>query len=219
VNHPKPPFDLPVLYEDDYFCIGESSRSCSRPLISWSYFLTLDVFCAVNKPGGVVVHAHRKGGHGTMTVRAALPFAVKPPKAGTHSTLRFPQPVHRLDKPTSGLLIAAKTKPAMVDLSGQFRDRKVKKTYIAICNGIPPELPENSISSQDAYELGVDVDPDSDDSWQLIDHPLDEKSAVTVWRALKYAKSLKADQNYLTMVELKPKTGRFHQLRRHMVRT
>ena len=43
------------------------------------------------------------------------------------------------------------------------------------------------------------------------------KSAVTVWRPLRYVKSLKANDGVLTLVELKPKTGRYHQLRRHMV--
>ena len=152
-----------------------------------------------------------------MTIRAALPFALTPPKAGTYSTLRRPQPVHRLDKPTSGLLIVAKTKPAMVNLSIQFRDRKVKKTYIAVVNGIPPEPVEHKISSQVAYDLGVDVNPASEIEWQLIDHALEDQSAVTIWRALRYAKSLKATEDYLTLVELKPKTGRYHQLRRHMV--
>lgn len=153
-----------------------------------------------------------------MTMRAAIPFAVAPSKAGTYSTLRRPQPVHRLDKPTSGLLIIAKTKPAMVNLSGQFRDRKIKKTYTAIVNGIPPEPSENTISARDAHTLGVDIDPDgaSDERWQLIDHDLDDKSAVTVWKALKYSNSALANENVLTTVEMKPKTGRFHQLRRHM---
>jgi 23S rRNA-/tRNA-specific pseudouridylate synthase len=105
----------------------------------------------------------------------------------------------------------------MVHLSHQFRDRKVKKTYVAVVNGIPDEPQETSISSLEAYAMGVDVDPSSKDQWQLIDYPLDEKSAVTIWRSLKYAKSLKAKQNYCTLVELKPKTGRYHQLRRHMV--
>ena len=171
----------------------------------------------MNKPAGVVVYAHRKGGHGIMTVRAALPFAVTPPRLGTYSTLRRPQPVHRLDKPTSGLLLIAKTKPAMVHLSQQFQDRKIKKTYVAVVNGIPPEPLENAISSETAYHLGVDVDATSKTIWQHIDHALDEKSAVTIWRPLKYAKSLKANENYLTLVELKPKSGRYHQLRRHMV--
>lgn len=186
-------------------------------LTSLAFFVCCANHLPVDKPAGVVVYAHRQGGHGVMTVRAALPFTVRPPASGTYSTLRRPQPVHRLDKPTSGLLLIAKTKPAMVHLSHQFRDRKVKKTYVAVVNGIPDEPQETSISSLEAYAMGVDVDPSSKDQWQLIDYPLDEKSAVTIWRSLKYAKSLKAKQNYCTLVELKPKTGRYHQLRRHMV--
>jgi len=99
----KPPFDLPVVYEDDHFAI-------------------------VNKPAGVVVYSPRKQGHGMMTVRAALPFVLRPPKRGTLAIIRRPVSVHRLDKPTSGLLLIAKTKPAMVSLSRQFAERRVKKT-------------------------------------------------------------------------------------------
>jgi hypothetical protein len=98
VNNKKPPFDLPVVYEDDHFAL-------------------------VNKPAGIVVYAHKKGGHGIMTVRAALPYALTPPKIGTYSIIRRPMSVHRLDKPTSGILCVAKTKPAMLDLSRQFRER------------------------------------------------------------------------------------------------
>lgn len=151
-----------------------------------------------------------------MTIRAALPFAVQPPTPGTFSTLRRPQAVHRLDKPTSGLLLIAKTKPAMVHLSHQFRDRKVKKTYVALVNGIPQEPIEASITAAAALELGVDVDVKEEERWQLIDHALEEKHAVTVWRAVNYTKSLKAQDNHMTLVELKPKTGRYHQLRRHL---
>ena len=193
VNYQKPPFDLPVVYEDDYFAL-------------------------VNKPAGIVVYANRGGGHGSRTIRAALPFSVQPPAEGTYHTLRRAQPVHRLDKPTSGLLLIAKTKPAMVHLSNQFQQRIIQKTYTAICNGIPPEPSETSISGQEAYQMGVDVDPTcQQEQWQLIDHALEEdKSAVTIWRALQYARSLKAQDHTLTLVELKPKTGRYHQLRRHM---
>ena len=186
-------------------------------VIFFSRILTNPCFsCPVNKPAGIVVYAQRGGVHGLMTVRAALPFSVQAPTPGTFSTLRRPQPVHRLDKPTSGLLVIAKTKPAMIHLSHQFRDRKIKKTYTAIVNGIPEELPHTAINSQEAKQLGVDVDATGNETWQVIDHALDEKSAVTVWRALNYSKSLKANNNYVTLVELKPKTGRYHQLRRHM---
>ena len=45
---------------------------------------------------------------------------------------------------------------------------------------------------------------------------MDGKQAVTVWRTVRYARSLRAHDGYLALVELKPKTGRYHQLRRHM---
>jgi hypothetical protein len=66
----KPAFDLPVVYEDDHFAI-------------------------VNKPAGVVVYSQRKQSHGLMTVRAALPFVLKPPKRGTLAIIRRPASVHR----------------------------------------------------------------------------------------------------------------------------
>ena len=186
----KPPFDLPVIMEDDHFAL-------------------------VNKPAGIVVY--RQGAsHGTMTIRAALPFVLQPPTLGTYAVLRRPASVHRLDKPTSGILCVAKTKPVMLELSRQFHDRIIKKTYFAIVNGIPEESSEATITSAEAFELGVDVDPNDPGDWQLIDEPLDEKQAVTVWRAVRYARSLHAHDGYLTLVELKPKTGRYHQLRRHM---
>ena len=98
-----PPFHLPVVYQDDHFAI-------------------------VNKPEGIVVFGSRNGGHGRQTVKAALPYALNPPEVGVVSVMRRPQPVHRLDRATSGLLLVAKTKPAMTELSRQFKDRRVKKT-------------------------------------------------------------------------------------------
>merc|ERR1712127_812887 len=93
--------------------------------------------------------------------------------------------------------------------------------YTAIVNGIPDESMESRISVKEARDLGVDIpislDSNNNNDWHLIDFTLDGKHAITVWRTLQYAKSLKADQGYLTMIELKPKTGRYHQLRRHMV--
>lgn len=192
LGYKKPSFEMPVVFEDDHCAL-------------------------VNKPAGVVVYSQRNGGHGSMTVRAALPFVLKPPKRGTYSVMRRPASVHRLDKPTSGLLCIAKTKPAMLHLSRQFHDRIIKKTYFAIVNGIPPEHEKNAITAKEAFGLGVDVDPnDTTGGWHLIDSRLDDKQAVTVWRAVRYAKSLRAQDGYLTLVELKPKTGRYHQLRRHM---
>jgi 23S rRNA-/tRNA-specific pseudouridylate synthase len=213
LSYKKPPFDLPIIIEDDHFAL-------------------------VNKPAGVVVYGHHKGGHGVMTVRAALPFCLKPPRAGTFAIMRRPASVHRLDRATSGILCIAKTKPAMVHLSRQFHNRIIQKTYMAIINGIPQESGHSAISDHGARELGVEIQANHHDSsengnagsyvnddydcasrntgWQLIDSPLDGKHAVTVWRAIRYIPSLHAHDGYLTLVEMKPKTGRYHQLRRHM---
>jgi len=76
----------------------------------------------INKPAGIVTYSHKKGGHGRMTVRAGLPYVLKPPeptgvKGEARQILRRPSPVHRLDKNTSGLMVIAKTKGAVVELS------------------------------------------------------------------------------------------------------
>ena len=202
VGHTKPPFDVPVIYQDDHYAL-------------------------VNKPAGVVCYRQGSGSSsGLMSIRAALPFVLDPPQRGTFSVLRRPASVHRLDKPTSGLLCIVKTKPAMVHMSRQFHDRIVQKTYTAIINGIPEENSDTWITSERArQEYGIDIDcvqmntvNDCNNStkWQLINAPLDGQHAITLWRVLKYVPSLRARDGYITLIECKPKTGRYHQLRRHM---
>jgi hypothetical protein len=124
MRYEKPPFELPVVYEDDHFAIGTSfliiytNRCVSSVWDEFNSFVTHYCFilCClfvsliqsgtskVNKPAGIVVYSHRGGGHGSMTVRAQLPFVLRPPAVGTRSVIRRPQTCHRLDKPTSGLV-------------------------------------------------------------------------------------------------------------------
>jgi len=101
-----------------------------------------------------------------------------------------PLPVHRLDHATSGLLLIAKTRACQTSLSDLFAERKIEKTYHAIVMG--------SISGE-----GV------------IDTSIKEKSALTSYKVLKTIPSDKYDS--LSLVELKPTTGRRHQLRIHML--
>jgi len=179
-----PAFDVPVIFEDDHVAI-------------------------VNKPAGIVAYRAEgnrgggsRGGHGRDTLLSALPAVLKPsniPITDENYPMKRPQPVHRLDRPTSGLVVVAKTKLATVHLSQQFEFRKAQKTYMAILNGSPQQ--PNS---------------DNEDGWNLIDHDLEDKSAVTKWKVLQTVKSLHGNNGVLTLVELKPKTGRYHQLRRHM---
>ncbi|KAL3809243.1 hypothetical protein ACHAXA_007067, partial [Cyclostephanos tholiformis] len=196
-HHDDAPFPLPVIYEDDHLAI-------------------------VNKPEGIVVFSHKGGDFGRNSVKSCLPWVLTPPTSGVFSVMRRPCPVHRIDRGTSGLLVCAKTKPAMVELSRLFKERRVKKTYTAIVNGDIQEPAETSITSEQAKGLGVCTGIDAYDTnprdahWQIIDKDLDDQSAVTIWRVVRKMRLENARNDTVSMVELKPKTGRYHQLRRHM---
>ena len=68
-------------------------------------------------------------------MRTAVMHALAPPPAGTPGALYRPHLVHRLDKPTSGLMLCAKTKPALLALSKDFAQRRIKKQYRAVVCG------------------------------------------------------------------------------------
>jgi 23S rRNA pseudouridine1911/1915/1917 synthase len=185
----KPSFELPVVYEDDHFAI-------------------------VHKPAGVLVY--EEGGGGTNTIRFALPYVLTPPKQGTLGVFPRPESCHRLDKPTSGLLVVAKTKPAAVHLTRQFEERIIQKTYVALVDGIPKESTDTAMSSSEAHGMGLDVDPNANVAWQMAQTMLEGKEATTAWRSMGHFPSPSAAGQTVTLVELKPKTGRYHQLRRTM---
>jgi len=129
---------------------------------------------------------------------AAVPEALLPARAGI---------VHRLDKDTSGLLIAAKDAATQAFLCAQFKDRTAHKEYLAICRGVPVPLsgrienrlvrdPRNRKRFCAAGPAGADSAPRG-------------RLAITEYRVLyRYG-------NYC-LVALKPKTGRTHQLRVHL---
>lgn len=186
-----PPFDIPVIYEDDHMAI-------------------------INKPAGIVLYraqggrggGAKNGGHGRDTLLSALPHVLSPSNISDirlieegHVPLKRPHPVHRLDRPTSGLVVVAKTKYAAIHLARQFEFRQARKSYMAIVNGYPT----HEGSDEETNE------------WNTIDFDLEEKSSITEWRVVKTAQSLQARNGVITLVEMKPKTGRYHQLRRHFV--
>lgn len=196
-----PPFRLPVVYEDDHLAI-------------------------VHKPAGVLVYP--EGGKGRNNVRYALLHVLKP--SNHQAALERPEVVHRLDFATSGLLAVAKTQPAVRHLSQQFEDRRVQKTYTAVVHGRPhlselahnctriigpptTSLPKVWIPNNLLEEHPPNGHQSSSEEWRLVETFQDGKEAVTLWKPLCEVPS---KDGYVTVVQLRPKTGRYHQLRRHM---
>lgn len=141
-----------------------------------------DDIAIINKPAGFEV-----SGNKYKTIQNALAFNLK--TSSRKDFLSRPVPVHRLDYPTSGLLVCAKTHQSVVNLSKQFQEKTIKKTYLAIVNG---KLEDSGI----------------------IDEELDGKKSITLYESLKIIPSIKS--NYVSLIKLKPETGRTHQIRRHL---
>jgi 23S rRNA pseudouridine1911/1915/1917 synthase len=152
-----------------------------------------DAVIAINKPMGMVVHP--APGHPRGTFVNALLHHCKALK-GT-DPLR-PGIVHRLDKDTTGVLIAAKTATAHSRLVTAFSERAIKKTYIAICTGTPKEgLIDAPIARHPVLRQ------------QMAVCPLKGKEARTHLRILSKSSDL-------ACVELELITGRTHQIRVHL---
>lgn len=142
-----------------------------------------DSFIAVvNKPSGITVSGNR-----FKTVENALPFNLS--KSFEDDALNRPLPVHRLDSPTSGLLLIAKTRSSQINLGGQFETRNIKKRYRAVVRG----------RIENCGKISADIDGRSSET--------DYIPALSV-RSIK--------NEWVTLVDLFPGTGRTHQLRRHM---
>ena len=156
-----------------------------------------DDLIMVNKPPGLVVHpapGHRRG----TLLNALLHHC---PDLAAVGDLNRPGLVHRLDKDTSGVLVAAKTARAHAELVRQFQDRQVEKTYVALVWGR---------FAQERGEIDQEVGRHPGARQKMSVHPRRGKPAVTYWKVLaEYP-------GPVTLLELFPKTGRTHQLRVHL---
>lgn len=149
--------------------------------------------CAViSKPVGLL--SHSKGAYNPeATVESWLKSRLKG-ITGDRAGI-----VHRLDRATSGVMIVAKTPEALLWLQKQFSQRKVKKTYLAVVEG---ELKQ----TEAVIDMPIERNPKKPQTFRVGSNG---KPAVTAYKVVKTG-------NHCSLVELKPETGRTHQLRVHL---
>ncbi|MBU2954309.1 pseudouridine synthase [Marinobacter sp. F3R08] len=159
-----------------------------------------DYLLVVHKPAGLLVHRSPIDKHET---EFALQYA-RALNGGQHV-----YPVHRLDRPTSGILVFARDSETARSLGLAMMAGEVTKTYLAMVRGWPPEFGEIDYPLREEPE---------DRRLKGVEQPV--RDAFTRYRRLAITELPVKIEKYPTsryaMVELCPKTGRKHQLRRHM---
>jgi 23S rRNA pseudouridine1911/1915/1917 synthase len=154
-----------------------------------------DDLIVVNKTAGIVVHPG--AGAKTGTLANALAFHFK--NLSTAGGVARPGIVHRLDKDTSGLLVAAKTEQAHENLADQFRAREVFKSYVALVHGQV---------EKDRGEIDEPIarDPRHRTRMAIV---RGGRSALSIYR-------VRERFDRFTLIDVELKTGRTHQIRVHL---
>jgi 23S rRNA pseudouridine1911/1915/1917 synthase len=181
---PRPePIPLTIVYEDDDLLV-------------------------VDKPAGLVVHpaAGPPAGRAGMrrgTLAGGL-LAQRPELAGVGGGER-PGIVHRLDRDTSGLLVAAKNEAARANLARQWKERRVEKGYLALVHGRLEPL-------EGVIDAPIGRDPRHRQRMAVIEGG---RAARTAYRVRQYLIADETGEVWYSLVDVRPSTGRTHQIRVH----
>jgi 23S rRNA pseudouridine1911/1915/1917 synthase len=154
-----------------------------------------DDVIVVDKPAGVVVHPAPGHWHGTLVHGLLFRFR----DLGCMNGVERPGIVHRLDATTSGLMVVARNGLAQEGLFREFKDRRVGKTYLALCHGSPSV-------DRGRIDLPIGRDPSHRHRMAVLDAGRDAVTDYSViWRKGGYS-----------FVKCELHSGRTHQIRVHM---
>ncbi|MEM9886693.1 MAG: RluA family pseudouridine synthase [Bacteroidota bacterium] len=170
------------LYGGETIDLYEEAKKKSTLQLDLGILYEDEDLAVVNKPSGIVV-----SGNQFRTLENALPNSLE--KSTKIDRLAFPKPAHRLDFPTSGVLLVAKTQGTLASLKKQFEAHQIQKVYHAICIG---EIPQKG----------------------YLKSPIQGKWASTQYEVLERVASSK--YGYLNLLEVQILTGRRHQIRIHL---
>lgn len=159
-----------------------------------------DQLIAVAKPSGMFVHR-------SAADRSATEFVVQTVRDQLNC---FVYPIHRLDRPTSGVLLLAKNSESAAVYATMFAERRVQKTYLALVRGF----------AESSGRIDSPLVSDKGRGRPATDPHSVPQEAETTYRTLeKFEATFPSGRHVTTrcsLVEASPKTGRYHQIRRHM---
>jgi 23S rRNA pseudouridine1911/1915/1917 synthase len=154
-------------------------------------------FVVINKPAGLAAHPQKLTALGTLSNGLLARYGPLLPSSDEAGLM--PGIVHRLDADTSGVMVVARTAPALEELKRQFREREVSKVYHAIVEGTPK-------TAEFECAAPVERDPFRGESMRV------NKGGRPAQTAFKV---LQQFDGY-TLLEARPSTGRTHQIRVHL---
>ena len=178
-----------VGYTGDWISGGEiielyQPNESKKPVVDFKLDILYEDehLAVIYKPAGILVSGNKR-----FTIENALAFNLT--KSKEADALLRPEPIHRLDYPTSGALLIGKTVRVVMALNQKFEDRSIFKSYTAVTIG--------NMNEAGTIETPIDNKPSRSDYKKLISITSEKYSA-------------------LNLIALNPHTGRRHQLRKHL---